>query len=165
MELQKELRRLQEAAGIKYGAGIYDQIGSTADVKDAESKPKQQQAGTGVESDAVSEEKDDACNNSDCVTDVDADGYFPETDHGTKVNSAGPAAARAGDNPMQKSMKTQVTEMRKLAGLSEGCHYGESVDEDEDTEDEDKDSSEVIKEAYSSFFNMLQDEFKKANLK
>lgn len=239
MEFQEELRRLQEAAGIKYGAGIYDQIGSTADIKDTEAKPKQQQAGTGVESDAVSEEKDDACNNSDCVTDVDADGYFPETDHGTKVNSAGPAAARAGDNPMQKSMKTKVSEatlnesrprlidtqtgpnavvktyynsewdeyqskvfingvhdpeadnftddrddaiatakhiagtnqqvsvneMRKLAGLSEECHYGESVDEDEDTEDEDKDSSEVIKEAYSSFFNMLQDEFKKANLK
>lgn len=237
MDLQKELRKLQEAAGIKYGAGIYDQIGSTADVEE----PKQKQAGTGVETDSVSEEKDVdvACNNSECVTDVDADGYFPDTEHGTKVDATGPSAARTGDNPMQKSMKTKVSEatlnesrprlidtqtgpnavvktyynpewdeyqskvfingvhdpeadnftddrddaiatarhiagtnqqvsvneMRKLAGLAEGCHYDESADKDDEDDAEEGESGEVIKEAYSSFYNMLQDEFRKANLK
>lgn len=237
VKLQQELRKLQEAAGIKYGSGIYDQIGSTADKEE----PKQKQAGiTGAGNDIVDEASDDrdsACNNNDCVTDVDADGYFPDTEHGIKVDATGPASAKMGDNPMQKSMKTKVeesqlseglrlidkqvgtdvttktyynsefgeyqvkvfengvynpeadyftddkddafatakhiaktngnvsiNEMRKLAGLAEGCHYDESVDEDEDGENE-QDSKEVVKEAYSAFFNLLQEEFKKANLK
>lgn len=230
-EFQKELRKLQEAAGIKYGAGIYDQIGSTAEVEE----PKQKQAGTGIETDSVSEETDTGTTSS-CSKDVDADGYFPDTEHGTSIKSTGPAGAKMGDNAAQKSMKQEVTEseslteskrlvtkvskdlnlakvyfdtdyneycvklynagkyagedtdyftddrddaistakqmvsfapavneMRRLAGLSESEDSCDTECEIED--EEDADSKEVIKEAYSSFYHLLQEEFKKAKLK
>lgn len=230
-EFQNELRKLQEAAGIKYGSGIYDQIGSTADK--AEPKQKQAGVGTGVESDGVSEEVNHA-SNAACSTDVDADGYFPNTEHGTSIDSTGTAGAKMGDNPAQKSVKEKVdeaklteskrlvntasngnkvakvyfdtdysefcvklfvdgkyagedsnyftddkddavstakhmvsassglNEMRKLAGLAES--ETECDDECEIT-DEETDSKDVIKEAYSSFYHLLQEEFKKAKLK
>lgn len=51
---------------------------------------------------SVSEDFD---NGYDSQIDVDADGYFPDGAHGSVSDSAGPASAKQGDNPMQKAMK------------------------------------------------------------
>lgn len=230
MKLQAELRKLQEAAGIKYGSGIYDQIGSTADKPQRQAGVEAASSVTAGASDGVSEEKETVCatNNSDCVTDVDADGYFPETEHGTKAKATGPAAAKMGDNPMMKpakhideslrlvgkkgadgkiakvyfdaewdeyqvklyvngqhqeeqdyfthdrddalstaqsmagkSLQHAVYEMKKMAGID----AEKPADDECDDECDDEDAKETVKEAYSSFYTMLQEEFKKANLK
>ena len=62
-----------------------------------------------MQKDEVAEDFDNGYDNQ---IEVDANGYFPDGAHNSVSDEAGPASAKQGDNPLQKSM--DVTESKSI---------------------------------------------------